>query len=184
MERPLVTLIICLLFLFTISGTTATPVHSTATGTGLGADCNNLNQRPNVPNFICADPLRKTFTNALGQSYYIGHDEASIQFLSSAPGSASNLQWTMSLPGADPVANQAGTSVATFENYVAAGVQSGWGPWRLARRLHPGERLQQCTYCRQRVARIAVLSTRVHKGRPGTESSELLRYEVVCCAEH
>ena len=72
-----------------------------------GLDCNGLSpiQRPSKPGMMCADP-RGSAANG-GRFYenghYIGHDEPSVRFISSAPGSGSDTTFNEKLP-TDPAA--------------------------------------------------------------------------------
>jgi len=68
-------------------------------------DCNGLSpiQRPVKPNLVCADPRGPYGGRFYDNGHYIGHDEPSVRFISSRPGSGSNVAITESLPR-DPTA--------------------------------------------------------------------------------
>jgi len=73
-------------------------------------DCNGYStvQKPVTPYLPCAD---------LGGEYnehYIGHDEPSTDFISSAPGSGNNVKWRIKLPK-----EHALPATQTFENQIA-----------------------------------------------------------------
>lgn len=61
-------------------------------------DCNGLsrNDRPIAPNLPCADPHRIE-----DNGRYVGHDEPTIGFFSSARDSSTNLQWEIKLSDQD-----------------------------------------------------------------------------------
>ena len=87
-------------------------------------DCNGWlgspSDTPVTPNRICADPINPaTGQHITDNGWYIGHDEPSMRFLSFSPGSANNMQYSLTLPGADPTPKQDGSQTANFENYVA-----------------------------------------------------------------
>ncbi|HXP21462.1 MAG TPA: hypothetical protein VN840_17605 [Streptosporangiaceae bacterium] len=85
--------------------TTGTAVPRTAS-TGVrpgpigGLDCNGLSpiQRPAKPGLQCADPHGSDGGRFVDNGYYIGHDEPSVRFLSSVPGSGSDTTMTERLP--------------------------------------------------------------------------------------
>jgi hypothetical protein len=114
-------ILLVLLFLLSSSGLSVAfvPAASAAPAGRVrsGLDCNGFADygSENVkPNMICADPI-----NHVDNGYYIGHDEPTIQFVSSTAGSANNLQYSLTLPATDPVPKQDGSQTANFENYVA-----------------------------------------------------------------
>jgi len=84
---------------------------------GGGLDCNGWSPiSPNVKrNMACSDPRSMKTTRFLDNGWYIGHDEPSVQFFSTRPGSGNNMVWRIRLPQRDPVPTQSGSSVATFE---------------------------------------------------------------------
>jgi hypothetical protein len=88
----------------------------TATGGG-GLDCNGWSPvSSNVKRtLVCADPHSMKTTRFLDNGWYIGHDEPSVQFFSTRPGSGNNMVWRITLPKRDPVPTQSGSAVATFE---------------------------------------------------------------------
>ena len=68
-------------------------------------DCNGLSpiQRPAKPDLACADPRGSYGGRFYENGHYIGHDEPSVRFISSRPGSGNNFTITENLPR-DPVA--------------------------------------------------------------------------------
>lgn len=84
--------------------------------TGSGLDCNGYsNVYYNLHPFLaCTDPL-----NHEDNGYYIGHDEPSVQFLSTTAGSGNNMVWQINLPKTDPTPTQNGSKIANFELYPA-----------------------------------------------------------------
>jgi len=105
---------------------TRIPVVQTANAytEGGGLDCNGWlgtpSDKPVTTNRICADPIDPTTGRHLTDNgWYLGHDEPSLQFFSFAPGSANNIQYTLSLPAPDPTPKQDGSQTANFENYPA-----------------------------------------------------------------
>ena len=88
-------------------------------------DCNGLSptQKP-VKNVLqCADPRGSDEGRFEDNGHYIGHDEPSVRFLSSAPGSGTNTTLTERLPvepAALPTAKHPGKDVThTFELTIA-----------------------------------------------------------------
>jgi hypothetical protein len=89
-------------------------------------DCNGFStiQRPVRPTMVCAD-IRNTAEQAPFEDngHYIGHDEPSIRFVSSRPGSADDVTFNETLPrdpAAAPTVNQPGADVTHhFELTVA-----------------------------------------------------------------
>jgi hypothetical protein len=79
-----------------------------------GLDCNGFSkiQKPLKVTDICAD---FRLGNARGEDngHYIGHDEPSIGFFSSAPHSGSNFQWEITLPH-----ERALPATQSFENFA------------------------------------------------------------------
>jgi hypothetical protein len=96
-----------------LSGTAAAAAHSTARPSSAvarpnavgGLDCNGLSpiQRPVKADLACADPRGPRGGRFSENGHYIGHDEPSLRFLSSRPGSGSNFTMTEHLP-TDPSA--------------------------------------------------------------------------------
>lgn len=82
-----------------------------------GLDCNGWS--PISPKLMlsqpCVDPRGPHGGRFYDNGWYIGHDEPAVQFFSNRPGSGNNMVWRFRLPERDPVPNQSGTSVATFE---------------------------------------------------------------------
>jgi hypothetical protein len=70
-----------------------------------GLDCNGLSpiQRPVKDDLACADPHGSYGGRFVENGHYIGHDEPSLRFLSSRPGSGGNFTITENLPR-DPAA--------------------------------------------------------------------------------
>jgi hypothetical protein len=106
--------------------------RSSATGVaphGFGEiDCNGLSpiQRPVRLSMLCADP--RSFYDGSSARFdengrYIGHDEPSIRFLSTVPGSANDVTWNETLPtdpaAAPTVANPGSDVTHWFELSVA-----------------------------------------------------------------
>jgi hypothetical protein len=63
-------------------------------------DCNGLSpiQRPVKPAVMCKDPRGSWGGRLYENGHYIGHDEPSVRFLSSRPGSGNNFTMTETLP--------------------------------------------------------------------------------------
>ncbi|MDA4118095.1 MAG: hypothetical protein OK455_07105 [Thaumarchaeota archaeon] len=73
-----------------------------------------------MTNHICTDPINGiTGQHLTDNGWYVGHDEPSLQFFSNAAGSANNVQYSLTLPTADPTPTQSGSQTANFENYIA-----------------------------------------------------------------
>ena len=68
-------------------------------------DCNGLSpiQRPVKANLVCADSRGPYDGRAYDNGHYTGHDEPSVRFISSRPGSGNNVTITETLP-LDPAA--------------------------------------------------------------------------------
>src|SRR5215472_9840497 len=68
-------------------------------------DCNVLStiQRPVKPALMCVDPRGPDEGRFVDNGHYVGHDEPSVRFISSQPGSGSNATFTERLP-MDPAA--------------------------------------------------------------------------------
>jgi len=77
------------------------------------SDCNDPEQH--APSCIDPSDAEKAALQARPYPYYVGHAEPAIEFFSSAPRSASDMQWRFSLPATDPSPTQNGSSVANFE---------------------------------------------------------------------
>ncbi len=79
-----------------------------------GLDCNGLSriQQPLKAHDICAD---FKLGNERGEinGVYIGHDEPSIGFFSSVPGSGNNVQWELTLPRERKL-----PATQSFENFI------------------------------------------------------------------
>src|SRR5262249_56741288 len=65
-----------------------------------GLDCNGLSpiQHPAKRTLQCADPRGSDEGRFEDNGRYIGHDEPSVRFLSTQPGSGSNISLTERLP--------------------------------------------------------------------------------------
>jgi hypothetical protein len=79
-----------------------------------GLDCNGFSkiQNPLKAHDICADP-KSGKDRAEDNGHYIGHDEPSIGFFSSAPHSGNNMQWDLTLPR-----ERALPATQSFENFI------------------------------------------------------------------
>jgi hypothetical protein len=88
-------------------------------------DCNGLSpvQRPVKPNMACADPRGSWGGRFYENGHYIGHDEPSMRFVSSRPGSGNDFSITEQLPvdpGLMPTVSNPGHDVTHwFELSVA-----------------------------------------------------------------
>lgn len=88
-------------------------------------DCNGLSpiQRPVKPAIMCKDPRGSDDGRLYENGHYIGHDEPSVRFISSRPGSGSDTTFTERLPvdpSARPTATHPGQDVTHwFELSVA-----------------------------------------------------------------
>jgi hypothetical protein len=111
------------------------PHASTSTGgvapNAFGAlDCNGLSpiQKPIRHDPACTD-MRSLYdgmpSRFVDNGHYVGHDEPSIRFLSTAPGSANDVTWTEQLP-LDPVALP---TVATPGSDVTHWFELSIAPW-------------------------------------------------------
>ncbi|HLH59765.1 MAG TPA: hypothetical protein VKV33_11510, partial [Streptosporangiaceae bacterium] len=117
---------------------TATGTARTATGTARTAtasavqpnpagelDCNGLSriQKPVKPAVMCIDPRGNWNGRFYENGKYIGHDEPSVRFISSQPGSAAQMSYTERLPvepSALPTVRRPGHDVThTFELTIA-----------------------------------------------------------------
>jgi hypothetical protein len=93
-------------------------------------DCNGFSpiQQSVKPTMACTDPL--SIENSAGarfedNGHYIGHDEPSIRFLSSQPGSGNDVTWTEKLPR-DPTG---APTVATPGSDVTHWFELSAAPW-------------------------------------------------------
>jgi hypothetical protein len=80
-------------------------------------DCNGYSQiqRPLRPLMVCADFRNAYDERGYDNGHYIGHDEPSIGFISTAPHSGNNIQWEITLPRERPLpATQSFENFATF----------------------------------------------------------------------
>lgn len=77
-------------------------------------DCNGLSkiQKPLRRFDVCTD-FRTKEGRGEDNGVYIGHDEPSVDYLSSAPHSGNNMQWEVRLPRERPL-----PATQTFENYL------------------------------------------------------------------
>jgi hypothetical protein len=78
-------------------------------------DCNGFSkiQKPLRPRDTCAD-FRSEYGRGFDNGHYIGHDEPSIGFYSTAPHSGNNVQWEFTLPRERSL-----PATQSFENLVA-----------------------------------------------------------------
>ena len=101
-----------------ISAIGAHAAHSTAPSfaTTGSLDCNGYSsiQKPLRAHDICTDFKGYDGGRGFDNGHYVGHDEPSVQFVSSAPGSGNNVQWEITLPK-----ERALPATKTFENQVA-----------------------------------------------------------------
>lgn len=102
------------LLVFSLTCSLMCPAQTTVGG---GLDCNGWSPiSRNVKHYMaCADPHGANGGRFYDNGWYIGHDEPSVQFLSSKPNSGNNMVWRITLPKKDPVPTQSGSSVANFE---------------------------------------------------------------------
>ena len=79
-----------------------------------GLDCNGLSkiQSPVRPHDICAD-FRLGNERGEDNGVYIGHDEPSVGFYSTAKHSGNNVQWDVTLPRERPL-----PATQSFENFI------------------------------------------------------------------
>jgi hypothetical protein len=79
-------------------------------------DCNGYSQiqRPLRPLMVCADFRAAYDERGYDNGHYIGHDEPSIGFISTAPRSGNNIQWEITLPRERPL-----PATQSFENFIA-----------------------------------------------------------------
>src|SRR5438477_6766631 len=92
------------------------PLSSLAQFAPVGSlDCNGLSkiQKPLRKFDVCAD-FRTKEGRGEDNGVYIGHDEPSVDYLSSAPHSGNNMQWEVRLPRERPL-----PATQSFENYLA-----------------------------------------------------------------
>lgn len=77
-------------------------------------DCNGYSQiqKPLRPRDSCTDFLSEYRGRGYDNGHYIGHDEPSIGFISTAHNSGNNMQWELTLPVERPL-----PATQTFENY-------------------------------------------------------------------
>jgi hypothetical protein len=92
----------------------ASPAHSFAAFGGL--DCNGYSkiQKPLRPQDICADFRSEYGTRGIDNGHYVGHDEPSVGFNSTAPHSGNRLQWEITLPQERPL-----PATQSFQNFIA-----------------------------------------------------------------
>jgi hypothetical protein len=79
-------------------------------------DCNGYSQiqKPIRPQHSCADFFGEYGELGYDNGHYIGHDEPSIGFISTAPHSGNNVQWEFALPRERPL-----PATQSFENFPA-----------------------------------------------------------------
>jgi hypothetical protein len=93
-------------------------------------DCNGFSpiQRSVKPTGACTDPkaiYEQDGARFIDNGHYVGHDEPSIRFLSSKPGSGNDVTWTETLP-TDPMATP---TVATPGSDVTHWFELSVAPW-------------------------------------------------------
>ena len=81
-----------------------------------GLDCNGYSQiqKPLRPLEVCADFRSEYGTRGLDNRHYVGHDEPSVGFNSTAPHSGNKLQWEITLPKERPL-----PATQSFQNFIA-----------------------------------------------------------------
>lgn len=81
-----------------------------------GLDCNGHSQIQKAlrPQDSCTDFRGEYGKRGYDNGYYIGHDEPSIGFISTAPHSGNNVQWEITLPRERPL-----PATQSFENFIA-----------------------------------------------------------------
>jgi hypothetical protein len=79
-------------------------------------DCNGYSQiqQPLRSPQVCADFIGAYDERGYDNGHYIGHDEPSVGFVSTAPHSGNNIQWEFTLPQERPL-----PATQSFENFVA-----------------------------------------------------------------
>lgn len=106
------------LSVFAVTGVGAAPrvTHQVTHAAQGSLDCNGFStiQQPLRSNNICTDFRDPDGGRGYDNGHYIGHDEPSLQFLSSVPGSGNNVQWQITLPRERPL-----PATQTLENQVA-----------------------------------------------------------------
>ena len=108
MRKHIGSLLVCFAWLFA-------PLFSMAQFPAQGGlDCNGLSriQQPLKAHDVCAD-FRLGNDRGEDNGVYIGHDEPSIGFFSSAPQSGNNVQWEVTLPR-----EHALPATQSFENFI------------------------------------------------------------------
>jgi hypothetical protein len=99
-------------------------------------DCNGFSSIQKVVKIarICSDPRGYEGGRFYDNGHYVGHDEPTIQFISSAPGSGNNVSWTETLskdPLALPTVSNPGSDVTHYFELSAA-------PWFSMALCNPG----------------------------------------------
>ncbi len=79
-------------------------------------DCNGYSQiqKPLRPHHLCTDFHGEYGEPGNDNGHYIGHDEPSIGFISTTPGSGNDVRWEFTLPVEQPV-----PATQSFENFAA-----------------------------------------------------------------
>lgn len=79
-------------------------------------DCNGHSQiqKPLRPLDICTDFFSAYGDRGYDNGFYIGHDEPSVGFISTAPHSGNNVKWEITLPRERPL-----PATQSFENFIA-----------------------------------------------------------------
>jgi hypothetical protein len=101
---------------FSVVGANAAQSTAPSFATRGNLDCNGYSriQKPLRSYDICADFKGYDGGRGYDNGNYVGHDEPSVQFVSSAPGSGNNVQWEITLPN-----ERALPASKTFENQIA-----------------------------------------------------------------
>jgi hypothetical protein len=81
-----------------------------------GLDCNGYSQiqKPLRLLEVCADFRSEYGTRGFDNGHYVGHDEPSVGFNSTAPHSGNKLQWEITLPQERPL-----PATQSFQNFIA-----------------------------------------------------------------
>jgi hypothetical protein len=90
----------------------ASPAQSFAPKGNLDCNGHSQIQKPLRPQDSCTDIRGEYGERAYDNGYYIGHDEPSIGFISTAPHSGNNVQWEVTLPRERPL-----PATQSFENF-------------------------------------------------------------------
>jgi hypothetical protein len=79
-------------------------------------DCNGYSQiqKPLRAHEVCADFRSEYGERGFDNGHYVGHDEPTVGFVSTAPHSGNKLQWEITLPRERPL-----PATQSFENFIA-----------------------------------------------------------------